>query len=348
MNLSAPINICLGITNKCNLSCKHCYVSNTRHNKDLTTEELLNIISQIKELNVFDVDIFGGEPLVRKDFFIILEALAKFKIGICLNTNGILVTKDIARRLSKYYIRLYVVSLDGSSSKIQDPVRGKGSFKKSIEGIRNLVTEKCRVFIATTVTRFNYKDLENVVLLCKKLGVEGILFNKLIYMGKAACEPDLIMSPKERFKLLARVKDLKSRYGRFVGGSILDTCNMMETVTEDSEERFPIKIHTCLAANTKCAIRPDGWVTPCEILWYVKAGDLKRQSLYDIWHNSPVMKEFRRPMYLAENEIPGCKGCKYLNICYRYSRCQPYYYPGRFKHKEFYCWKDDIKAVTAI
>lgn len=342
--LSAPLNICFGITNQCNLNCKHCLASNTRNNKDLTTAELLDIISQIKEIKVFNVSIFGGEPLMREDFFVILEALVKLRINLSLNTNGTLVTKDVARRLSKYAIKNYTVSLDGSCAEVQDPFRGKGSFEKNISGIRNLIEEKCSVLISTTVTRFNYRDVENIALLSKTLGVNKVRFNDVVYIGNAACYHDsLVMTVTEKFELIDKVRKLRARLGSFVTGSIPQTCDIIDEIRRGSRETLPLEIHSCGAATKKCAIRPDGQVVPCEILWDLTAGDIRTQSLYDIWHYSPVMKAFRETIEIKEEEVLECKDCDYLRLCYKGHRCQPYYYPGaKFEHKELYCWREDV------
>lgn len=342
--LSAPISICLGITNKCNLRCKHCLASNSRYSEDLTTNEVLNIISQIRELKVLNIAIFGGEPLMRKDFFAILEALSRLKINLSLNTNAILITKKMASRLSRYPIKVYTVSLDGSCAKVQDPFRGKGSFEKNIEGIRNLVQEKCNVVISTTVSRFNYKDLENIVLLGRTLGANKVRFNNVVYLGNAICYQDsLIIKAEEKFRLLEEINILKDRFGDFLTGSLFEICNIMDEIRNNPKEVFPLKIHSCGAATIKCAILPDGWVTPCEIIWDAKAGNLKNQSLYDIWHNSSVMKVFREPLEIRGDDVPECNGCRYLRLCYKGHRCQPYYYPGaRFEHKELYCWRKDV------
>lgn len=334
--LSAPINICLAITNQCNLNCKHCYVSNTRRLKDLTTSELLDIISQIKELKVFDVNIFGGEPFLRKDFFIILEALSKLKIGISINTNATLITPAVARRLARYRVKSYIVGLDGSSAAMHDPVRGQGSFEKALKGIGNLITEGHPVKLLTTITRFNYRDLENITLLAKKLGAEKILFSKLMHMGNAAKHRCLYLEPEERMELVKRLMSLKSRYPQLVSGSVFADCYETKTPGRYPRAKFPLKVLACVAATFKCAIRPDGWVTPCEILWEAKAGNLKKKRLVDVWRNSPVMRQFRKPAYVCEKEMPLCKGCEQLNTCYPAIRCRSYYYPGS---GTFYCRK---------
>lgn len=342
--LSAPLNICLGITNQCNLHCKHCLASSTRQSQDLTTAELLDIIEQIRALKVFNVAIFGGEPLMRQDFFSILETLSKLKSGLSLNTNGTLITSEIARRLAQYPIKTYTVSLDGASASVQDPFRGDGSFDKNIEGIKNLVAQNCNVLISTTVTHFNYQDVENIVLLGRSLGARAVRFNEVMYIGNAACyHQSLIMTPQEKFELLESVKQLRSTFGNFITGSIVQVLDIMEEMKVKPKETFPLKITSCGAATSKCAIRPDGWVVPCEILWDVKAGNLKKESLYDIWHNSKVMQAFRKNIEIKKEDIPECEGCAYLRLCYKGHRCQPYYYPGeKFSHKEFYCWREDV------
>ncbi|MDP2924681.1 MAG: radical SAM protein [Candidatus Omnitrophota bacterium] len=342
--LSAPLDICFGITNQCNLNCKHCLASATRNSKELTTDELLNIIDQIRQLKILKVAIFGGEPLIRKDFFIILEALAKLRIKITLNTNGTLITKETAERLSEYKIGVYTVSLDGSCAEVHDPFRGAGSFKKAVEGIQNLIARKCNVLISAVVTRFNYNDLENIVLLGSKLGAYRVMFNDVVYIGNAACyRTSLLMTTKEKFKLLDDVRALKDRFGDFMTGSVVQTCNVIEEIKHNQKETLPLKVNSCGAAVSKCAIRPDGYVTPCEIIWNVKAGNLKEKSLYDIWHNSLVMNAFREEFEIREEEIPECNGCDYLRLCYKGHRCQPYYNPGaKFEHKELYCWREDV------
>jgi radical SAM protein with 4Fe4S-binding SPASM domain len=337
---SGPFLVCLDLTSLCNLNCKHCLTSHVSATHDLTTDEILSIIAQIKALKVFKVVIFGREPLMRKDFFPILEALVKLKIEIHLNTNGILVTKAMAKKLSRYPIKKYIVSLDGSCGHVQDPLRGKGSFKKTIEGVRNLTTQKCRVVLSVTVTRFNYTDLKRIVLLGKELGADQVMFNELLFIGKAAGSyQDLCIPPEERIRLFYSLGDLKAAFGAFVSGPVFQIFQAVKEVDHAPKRKkiFPLKVKPCAAGVSKCAIRPDGWVTPCEMLWEVKAGNLREQSLSDIWHHSPVMQRFREGFQVEKKEVQECSNCVYAAICYKGPRCQPSYRLDNFKHKDFYC-----------
>lgn len=349
--LSAPINICFGITHQCNLNCKHCLTAGSRDNKDLTTDELIKIVRQIHKLKVFGVNIFGGEPLMRPDFFTIIEELSKQRLRLTLITNASLITKDIARKLAEYPTLKCLVSLDGSCAKVQDLLRGKGSFTKTIAGIENLIEKKCKVYTGTTVTHLNYRDIENIVLLSKNMGVHKALLNSLAYVGNAACyHQSLVMSPREKFELLNKIGDLRNRFGDFIIGPFVKISRLMDENRLKAKEAFPLQIYSCNAATLVCAIRPDGWVTPCARLWYVKAGNLKEKTLYDIWHNSKVMKAFRQTIEIKEEEIPECKSCEYIRLCYKEGgRCDPYYLPGeRFERKELYCWREDVVGEMAF
>jgi radical SAM protein with 4Fe4S-binding SPASM domain len=344
--LSAPITLCLGITNRCNLSCKHCLASNTRHEPEWSTEELLALIDQIEKLKIFQVSLFGGEPLMRDDMFTVLERLSAAPgINLSLNTNGTLITPEVAKRLKRYPIRTYTVSLDGSCAQIQDPFRGKGSFDKNVAGIRNLIAAGCRVLISTIVTKFNYCDAENIVLLARKLGALAIRFNEVVMVGNAACCPkDLQIPLKERMASIKNLNTLRSVYGDYVVGSAVVKMDFIRHLdSQPSCATSSLMVGSCGAGTVRCAIRPDGWVTPCEILWDVKAGNVKEKSLSDIWLYSPVMQEFRTPIELKQETVPECRGCRYLSLCYTGHRCHPYYSPGElFEHKEYYCLREDV------
>lgn len=339
---SAPLNVTLGITNRCNLNCNHCLASSTRTKDDFTTEELLRLIEELRQLKVLNICIFGGEPLIRKDFFVILKALSALRVPLSLNTNGTLITKSRASKLARYPIRAMAVSLDGSCAKVHDAIRGQGAFRATISGIQNLIEKKFQILVSTTVTRYNHTDVGNIADLSKRLGCQGVRFNEVMYTGNAACcHESLVLTAKEKFALLDDLAVLKNRFGGFITGSFIQVLDIISCIDQLPREKMPLEITSCGAATSKCAIRPDGWVTPCEILWDLKAGNVKKQSLLDIWRNAPIMKEFRKTIKVEQKDFPECAGCKYLKLCYKGHRCKPYYYPAKgAERRMLYCWKN--------
>lgn len=349
---SAPLNVCLSITSRCNLDCKHCINRNlSASESDLTTQELFKVIDQLGQAKVFNISIFGGEPLTHPDFFQIVDYLNKYPFSLSLNTNATLIDRSVARQLKEHNIKRSVVSFDGSNEQVMDNVRGEGSFKKNIRGIEALVTEGLDVLLSVTVTKLNYKDIRQMVLLGKKLNARAIRFNFVFVGGNAICFiKEIYLSPKEELEIIEEVCRLKKEFPDFVSGdsAYLFQKNKLEEMKTYTPSTDKISIPFCGAATSKCNIRADGWVTPCELIWEAKCGNLKEQNFTDIWQNSKMMQEIREPLELDLNEIPECKGCQYQYICFIGHRCYPYYYPGGIKDKSLYCWLDKNKAKEEV
>jgi|GEM_PF-597106 len=345
--VSALTNVCFGITSRCNFSCKHCLNRGIpAYQDDLTTEELLKVIDQMKEIGVKSLSLFGGEPLLQPDFKKIVEYINKAGISISLNTNATLVDRPMAKWLKAHKINGAVVSFDGSSSKVMDRIRGEGAFINCLKGISALVTEGLSVLLSVTLNKINYQDIRNMVLLGKKIGASSIRFNHVFFGGNATCYlKEIYLSPKEEKQAIEAVWQAKEEFGDFINPSSSYLCQKkkLEEVHKHKPVEDKIIVYPCGAASNKCAIRPDGWVVPCEIIWEVKAGNLREKSLKEIWYNSEVMQAFRKPLEINLDEIPECKGCLYQYLCFHGHRCYPYYYPGGIKNRALYCWLNKEK-----
>lgn len=339
---TSPIDVCFNITSRCNLSCKHCLNRNIPGSgQDLTTTQLLKVIDQLGQAKVFKLSIFGGEPLTHPDFFQIVEHLNKYPIELSLNTNGTLINREIAKWLREHKIKDAVVSFDGSSAGVMDKLRGKGAFEKSIRGIEALLAEKIQVLLSVTLTKINYKDIREMLVLGKSLRAASIRFNHVFFGGNAACfVKDVYLSPEEEKEAIDEVWQAQDYFPCFIDGSSSYLCQKekLDRMKDYQPAGDKIVIPPCGAAGTKCNIRSDGWVTPCELLWDVKCGNLKTENITDIWQSSKLMNEFRQPMELDLNELPECKNCQGQYLCFIGHRCYPYYYPGGVKNRGLYCW----------
>lgn len=347
---SAPINVCFHITSLCNLNCKHCINRNRPDAEcDLTAEELIKVIDQLGQAKVFQVSLFGGEPLCHPDFSLIVEHLNKYPIQLSLNTNATLIDRAMAKWLREHKIRDTVVSFDGSTPEIMDRTRGKGTFEKNIRGIEALIAEGLPVLLSTTLTKINHKDIRAMALLGRKLNAGKIRFNHVFFGGNAACFiKEVYLSPEEEKEAIEEVRALNEEFPGFIypDSTYLQQRDKFKEMQDYKPSFDKLIVYPCGAARTKCGIRADGWVIPCEIIWEAKCGNLKVQSLTDIWQNSELMNEFRRPMELDLNQVPECKGCQYQYICFIGHRCNPYYYPGGVKDRSVYCYKSLKRKVV--
>ena len=344
---SAPFDVGLGVTSLCNFSCKHCMGGDTLNGKnDLTKDELFRLIDELAAAKVFNINVFGGEPLCRKDIFDILEHLMKYHFTISMNTNGALVTKEIAERIAGYgRIKSLCVSLDGDSSDAMDIVRGQGAFNKVMKGIENILsTGRLNVLLSVTINKINFKRIKDLALLGKKIGAKGVRYNGLFFGGNAACNSkELLLSPSEHWDVIRAMDEARKEFGSFISGSYLQEVDIVEPLkTKESDNLDFIKVYPCGAATKKCYITPDGWVTPCELICNVRAGNVREKTFLDIWQKSEVMKSFREIMVYSLKGHEKCIGCRYKRLCYQGHRCGPYYFENGLKIEDVACLVDQV------
>ena len=128
--LDAPICLTWELTYACNLACVHCLSSSGRRDpRELTTAEAKAVLDELHDLQVFYINIGGGEPMIRRDFFEIVEHSIARDIGVKFSTNGAFITDDAARRLAAMDYLDIQISLDGLDAATNDPVRGEGSLR---------------------------------------------------------------------------------------------------------------------------------------------------------------------------------------------------------------------------
>lgn len=337
--LSAPFSVCFAVTGKCNLKCRHCGAKDTWGARDIAKSKIFEIIDQIGKAKVFDVSLFGGEPLVRKDLFDLIGRFKKYPIQLSMNTNAVLMTSKTAEILvKKLGVNNYIVSIDGNKE-THEMQRGRNSFDKAIAGIRNILKSGGKVIISFTVTKINISDIEDVIRIGKRLGVSQVRFNHVFYGGNAACYmKEVYVSPQEERAAFNLIHVFSKRYPGFLTGSYVQQYDKFKALGKIKPKKQLI-VEPCGAAITRCAIRPDGWMVPCEVIWEVKAGNAKNKDFLDIWNNSPVMKKFRKPLHIDCMKLGECAGCDYQFICFSGHRCYPYHYPGGIRNKQLYCWQ---------
>lgn len=141
----------LYLTNKCNLSCPHCYMfSGQASNEELTTSEIISIISDYSKIaNGSRITISGGEPTTHIDFDKIIKKCYDLGLEINLLTNGTLLSRDKADNLARY-ITSVQISIDGFSEESNSLIRGRGNFQKALDCVDAFTSNGVETSIAIT------------------------------------------------------------------------------------------------------------------------------------------------------------------------------------------------------
>ena len=173
--LDAPICLTWELTYACNLECAHCLSSSGRRDpRELTTEQCQEIIDELQRMQVFYVNIGGGEPTIRADFWHLLQYAVDHGVGVKFSTNGSRITRDRARFLASPACGGYVdvqVSLDGATAEVNDYVRGPGSFATAIRALENLSDAGFRnAKMSVVCTRQNIGQLDEFQAIADRYG----------------------------------------------------------------------------------------------------------------------------------------------------------------------------------
>jgi mycofactocin radical SAM maturase len=160
--LASPICLTWELTYACNLACVHCLSSSGRRDpRELSTAQCRALIDEMERMQVFYVNIGGGEPTVRPDFWDLVGYATGHHVGVKFSTNGVKITPAIARQLAASDYVDVQISLDGATAEVNDAVRGAGSYATALGAMRNLADAGFRGFkISVVVTRHNAGQLD--------------------------------------------------------------------------------------------------------------------------------------------------------------------------------------------
>jgi sulfatase maturation enzyme AslB (radical SAM superfamily) len=139
LGLDAPICLTWELTYACNLSCVHCLSSSGRRDpRELSTAECKTVIDTLERMQVFYVNIGGGEPTVRPDFWELVDYATAHHVGVKFSTNGVRLDAAAAARLAASDYVDVQISLDGATREVNDAVRGPGrTSRRSINSRRS-------------------------------------------------------------------------------------------------------------------------------------------------------------------------------------------------------------------
>lgn len=280
--LKAPMRVYLDLISRCNLQCVHCIANSTPKTSDkdtLTFNQFKKLIDELIELQVFEVYIGGGEPLLRKDALPILAYIADKGINITLTTNGTLVTEEISKKISEIGVFQIKVSFDGLK-KNHDKLRGKGMFEKAVNGIKLLRAYNPRVGMRVTATSSNLEDLEGIVQLAREERCNCVKIASLKPYGRAKNFPSLLMSKNDKKEFM------KIAEGLCVPNGETKVIVSKQDVLLDSDNFYDgLKYPTsnCGVGVDFCHIEPCGTVKPCITLNKLKVGNVKNESFSQIW-----------------------------------------------------------------
>lgn len=316
-------------TKTCNLKCMHCYAKSDhkKYEGELSTEEAIKFIDELKAFNVPVILISGGEPFMRDDILYLAEYANKLGIRTTFSTNGTLINQKTAKKLKEIGVGYVGISLDGIGEN-NDKFRGKkGAFDLALRGIENCLSVGQRVGLRFTINKHNFTDMEEIFRLLEEEKIPRTCFYHLVYSGRGSEMIKEDLSHEETRKAIDLIID-KVRYFERKGieKEILTVDNhsdgvylYLKLLKEDPKKAEEVlKLLQLNGGNrTGIAIGEVDWfgdVHPDQFTQNYTFGNVREKKFGDIWTDAshPILKGLKNRKELLKGR---CATCKWLDVC---------------------------------
>ncbi len=301
--LDVPICLTWELTYACNLACVHCLSSSGRRDPaELTTAEAKAFIDELHDLQVFYVNIGGGEPTIRRDFFELIEYAIARDVGVKFSTNGSRIDAATARRLAAMDYLDVQISIDGATADVNDAVRGDGSFAAAQSAMEHLAAADFGPFkISVVVTRQNVDQLDEFAAIARHYGAE-LRVTRLRPSGRGAESWHELHPTNEQQRTI--YEWLKARPEVLTGDSFFHLNALGEPLPG---------LNMCGAGRVVCLVDPIGDVYACP---FVMHPEFKGGSVRDPGGFTGVWRTSERFAALREPEAAGaCASCGQFDAC---------------------------------
>ena len=301
--LDAPICLTWELTYACNLQCVHCLSSSGRRDpRELTTEECEAVIDELQRMQVFYINIGGGEPTIRKDFWHLVRYAVDHGVGVKFSTNGSGIDAEVAEQLAESDYVDVQISIDGADAETNDHVRGAGSFATAVRAMEHLQAAGFEGFkISVVMTRHNIPQVDEFKAMADHYGAQ-LRLTRFRPSGRGADSWEALhptdQQQRELYHWLMDHPDV------LTGDSFFHLSALGEALPG---------LNLCGAGRVVCLIDPVGDVYACPFVLHDEflAGSVRNEGGFQkVWQESDLFTELREPQSAG-----ACASCGHFDAC---------------------------------
>lgn len=322
------------ITEQCNFRCRHCYQKEYDY-EGLSLKELIKILEKLEDFvresfkegytNKAHINLTGGEPFLRNDLTDLIDKINEsglFSFGIL--SNGYFPSEEKIQLLKSQNPKFVQISLEGRR-KLNDAIRGKGSYDIIIHALETYRKIGIPVMISFTANSENYLEYPHIVSISRKYKAFKVWTDRYLPNGTK----DALQMSTEQFKKLGELikkETRKEKYFVFSKTKISANRALQFLFTGG-------KPYTCSAGDSLLAVMPNGDLLPCRRL-PIKIGNLVADNLIDLYSDSEILQDIRN------NNKPDkkCSTCYYKFSCNGGLKCLSYAMANNYHKKDINCW----------
>jgi pyrroloquinoline quinone biosynthesis protein E len=315
-----PYTLVAELTYRCPLRCVYCSnpLDYARHDQELDTATWLRVFREAEELGVVQLNLTGGEPLLRSDLEALIGQARDLDLYTNLITSGIPLTLDRLRAFRARGLDNVQLSIQDVEADASDRIAGHRSFARKLEVARWIKSVGFPLTLNVVLHRHNLDRVPEIIALAESLAADRLELANTQYLGWALLNRGALLPTREQ---LERARAVAAAARDRLRGT-------MEVlfVVPDYYVRFP---KSCMDGWGRrfMVISPDGLVLPCHVahtLPGIAFDCVRDRALAEIWNDSPGLNTFRGEDWMPE----PCRSCERRTEDFGGCRCQAFHLTG--------------------
>lgn len=286
------------MTSKCNLNCIHCCNTIRASSHDIDFHLFSDLLDDYKKKGLFEICLSGGEPFLYKNIFELSEKCNDLFLSTIINTNGIPINAETVKHLSRLDNIKISVSLDGPE-KIHNHIRGSGTYKKTINNIKKLLSASVPTYINFTASKYNIDFLFETVNLAINLGIRVFGVERMLLLGNAKNISSKQLNAQQFNDIIKFAHEINNSGKIFV--------DLHDPIASSGDNNK--KIAGCAIGQTAIVLDTYFNYLPCTHIDHV-LGNAKYDKLEDVWNNSIFLNQVRK-----RELSKTCSDCFKVDTC---------------------------------
>jgi MoaA/NifB/PqqE/SkfB family radical SAM enzyme len=318
-------SVLVELTYRCNLDCFFCYNDLRRRGLPLSAAQYYEFFADLRELQVLNLTLTGGEPLAHPDFLALGARARELGFVVRIKSNGHALRGTMARRIRDEVDPFLIeVSLHGASAAVHDrQTREPGSFERLLVNLREMRSLGLRVKLNSTMTAWNEHEIERMLALADELELPLQVDPEVTPRDDGDREPQSISPSRAGVRRLFALLAARGAAARArldgpeppapTGSAAIPPVEAMRLADDGLVPAAAAK--HCGAGSSGIAVDPYGNVYPC-VQWRRPVGNLHELSIRDIWASSSGLAEVRALTVEAKKMVDGFGPAgQLLNFC---------------------------------
>ena len=319
-NEHRPYTLVAELTYRCPLRCPYCSnpLDFAERGNEIDTDTWLRVFQEAEELGVVQLNLTGGEPLLRDDLEPLIGEACKLELYTNLITSGIPLTFERLSRLRTLGLDSVQVSIQSVRPSVSDRIAGAPSFDQKLEVMQWVTSLELPLTMNVVLHRENISEIEELIALAEGVSADRLELANAQYLAWALKNRAALLPTREQIER-ARIIAAEAK------ARLRGTMEVL-FVTPDYYAEYP---KSCMEGWGRrfIVVNPEGLALPCHLAHTIpglRFDDVRQRHLADIWHHSSGFNRFRGDEWLPD----PCRTCERRTIDFGGCRCQAFHVTG--------------------